>query len=134
MAEKGREILISVNDAGVWKTVGCMRTQSISINNEEVDISSTCSLEEWRTLLEGAGIRTANMTGNGMFSSGEGQTYMVNAALTGSIEEMRMFVPGLGTFQGDYLPATVEVTGEYNGAVQFNGSFSSAGQIVFTAV
>jgi predicted secreted protein len=59
---------------------------------------------------------------------------MIDAAMNGSIERMRFLVPNFGTFEGPYYPTTIEVTGEYNGAVQYNGSYGSAGTVVFTAV
>lgn len=135
VAQKGRDILIQVEIEGVPTAIGCMRTQSISINNEEVDISCTDSEDSFGELLGGgAGIRTVSMTGNGIFTEGTGQTYAIESALAGNIEAMSFFVPGLGTFEGNFYPSTMEITGEYNNSVQFNGTFRNAGPVTFTSV
>ncbi|RME64310.1 MAG: hypothetical protein D6782_08530 [Alphaproteobacteria bacterium] len=59
-AEKGSAFLLKISDGGapaVFTTVGGMRTTSLAINAEAVDITNKES-GGWRALLGGAGVQT----------------------------------------------------------------------------
>lgn len=113
-----------------FKTIGGMRSNSMSINNEQVDVTDKGDTP-WRQLLQ-CGIRSMEMSGSGIFSDNDVITKMVQDAIDGAIVQLKLISGRGDSFQGDFLVATCERNGEYNGAEQFSLSFPSAGTIAYT--
>lgn len=133
-AQKGKEILIKVdtNGAGVFGTVGGMRSKSISLNKETVDVTDSDSVDQWRELLSGAGVKSASITGSGVFKDSANENVIRTNFLTDVIALYQFIVPGFGTFQGLFDITSLEYSGEYNGEAQFSMGFESAGPLTFT--
>ena len=68
-AQKGKDLLLKVDStgAGVYTTVAGLRTKSLAINAETVDITHSESAGQWRELLAGAGAKSARVSGSGVF-------------------------------------------------------------------
>lgn len=136
MAEQcGSAILISFKDSGgTYRVVSGLRTQSISLNAEAVDVTSSSSVGRWRTYLDGCGIRSATMSGNGPFNDDLGQNAVLDSVMNNQLREAKILVPGLGTFEGMWKVTSLELSGEHNDAVQYSQTYESAGEITYTAV
>ena len=134
-AQKGKSILIKVDTdgAGDFETIGGMRSKSITLNKETVDVTDSDSVLQWRELLGGAGVKTCSISGSGVFKDSATEGLILTNFNTDVIAEYQFIVPALGTFEGLFDITSVEYSGEYNGEAQFSMSFESAGQITFTA-
>ena len=68
-AQKGRDLLLKVDadGLGAFQTVAGLRSHALAFNAERVDITNQESAGAWRELLEGAGLKSANIRGSGIF-------------------------------------------------------------------
>jgi TP901-1 family phage major tail protein len=117
--------------SAVMTTVAGMRTKSLSVNSEIVDVSDSGSTGEWRELLANAGIKTVAIKGSGVFKDSNAETALVALVLAGTIQAYEFVYPGLGTFSGSFQVSQCELAGEYKGEATFSFSFESAGVITF---
>lgn len=128
-AQKGRDILIKIGDGSspaTFTTIGGIRSKTIRINNESVDIT-TDNTAPWRQLLESAGIQSLSLSGSGVFEDDTAINTMEDHAMANSHAEFQ-FVFG----NGDIIQAVCQITtfeyaGEHNGEQTFNVSLESAG-------
>jgi TP901-1 family phage major tail protein len=134
-AQKGKSILIKVDSdgAGTFVTVGGMRSKSITINKETVDVTDSDSAGQWRELLAGAGVKSISLSGSGVFKDSASEGKVREYFFDDTMPEMQLIVPDFGTFEGPFDIPTLEYSGEYNGEAQFSMSFESAGEVTFTA-
>ena len=54
-AQKGKDLLLKVDNSGTFLTVAGLRSRRIAFNAETVDITDAESTGRWRELLGGAG-------------------------------------------------------------------------------
>ena len=130
-AQRGKDVLIRTIVSAAMTSVAGMRTKTLAINSETVDVSDSNSVSEWRELLANAGIKSLNITGAGVFKDSAGEAVLVAAALSANFLSMEFVYPGLGTFAGDFQISQCELSGEYNGEAAFSFTFESAGVITF---
>jgi phage major tail protein, TP901-1 family len=134
-AQKGSDILIKVDSDGLgtFVTIGGMRSKSISFNAETVDVSDSDSVNKWRELLEGAGLKSATITGSGVFKDSAGEEDVRGYFFTGAIEEYQFIVPDFGTVEGLFQVTSLDYAGEHNGEATYSMTFESAGELTWTA-
>lgn len=134
-AQCGSAMIISLKDeGGTYRVVGGLRTKSISINAEGVDITNSDSAGRWRQYLDGCGIRSASMSGDGPFNSTDlGQGAGIEAVMSNEIREGKILIPDFGVFEGFWKITQLELSGDHDDAVTFNQTYESAGEITFTA-
>lgn len=136
-AQKGRDILIKMGDGQpteTFTTIAGIRSRSVAINRENVDVTNSDSDTMWRELLADAGVRSMSVSGNGVYKSTAAEALVVTHMLTGTTHRnFEIIVPGLGKFAGPFHVASSELAGEYNGEVTHALSLESAAAITFTA-
>ena len=68
-AQKGKDLLLKIDSdgQGTFMTVAGLRSRTIAFNAETVDVTDQESSGQWRELLVGAGIKTARISGGGIF-------------------------------------------------------------------
>lgn len=130
-AQRGREVLIRTTVSAVMTTVAGMRTKTLAINSETVDVSDSDSTGQWRELLANAGIKSMTITGEGVFKDSNSEATLIAAALSGNLISMEFTFPGSGTFSGDFQVSQAELSGEYNGEATYSFTFESGGAITF---
>lgn len=133
-AQKGLSMLLKVDTTGggVFATIGGVQTASLSINNEQVDITSQDDTSRYRQLLAGAGVRSVSMSGEGVFKDDAAFTTANTYLLADTQNDWQCIVPDFGTYEGAFQ-VSIEFTGEHNGEQRFSISLESAGDITFTA-
>ncbi len=67
VAQKGKDLLLKVENDGTFLTVAGLRSKRLAFNAETVDITDAESAGRWRELLGGAGVQRASLTGAGIF-------------------------------------------------------------------
>jgi len=67
--QNGKDLLIKLDMVGdgSFETIAGLRASRISFNAETVDVTSLESVGGWRELLAGAGVKTASISGSGVF-------------------------------------------------------------------
>ena len=143
-AQKGLDMLLKMDISGTQTTVGGLRSTSITMNDEAVDVTNKDSLGT-RTLLAGAGVNSISISGSGVFTDSacevavraayqlQQNTTDGSSSQTPAFETFQFLIPNLGTYTGSFMIASIEYSGEFNGEVTYSMSFESAGYITFAA-
>ena len=134
---KGRELRIKVRTStgpDVFTVIGGIRTESMTINSETVDVTDKDG-NGWRELLEGAGITSMSLKGSGVVSDDTVFTDHIMAAVMANTHVVLKIESGLGdVWQGTFAVPSAERAGEYNKEETFSITLESAGTITYTAV
>ena len=135
-AQKGKDLLLKVDSTGtgVFATVAGMRSRTLSLNSETVDITHAESAGRWRELLEGAGSKTARVTGSGVFKDAASDALIRAYVFNGTIRNWQVIVPDFGTIEGPFQITSLDFSGKYDGEVTFDLTLESAGQLSFTVI
>lgn len=84
-AQKGKDLLLKVEDGAGFVTVAGLRARRLAFNAQSVDVTDSESAGRWRELLEGAGVRRAGLTGSGLFKDAASDALVRAAFFAGSI-------------------------------------------------
>ena len=132
-AQKGKDLLLKMNDGGGYVTVAGLRSRKIAFNAETVDVTHAESADRWRELLEGAGVKRASVSGRGLFKDAASDALVRQAFFDGAINACQVVVPDFGIIEGLFQISSLEFSGEHNGEVTFDLGLESAGALTFTA-
>jgi len=134
-AQKGKDLLLKVDTdgAGSYATVAGLRARSLSFNAAPVDVTDQESAGRWRELLGGAGIRTARISGAGIFKDASTDETLRSYFFNGTIRNWQVIVPELGTVEGAFQISGLDYSGQHDGEVTFDMSLESAGALSFSA-
>ena len=133
-AQKGKDLLVRIDNGAGYITVAGLRSRRIAFNAELVDITHAESVDRWRELLAGAGVRRASVSGRGLFKDAASDAMVRQAFFDGAIYNCQVVVPDFGTIQGLFQIASLEFSGEHNGEVTFDIALESAGALTFAAL
>lgn len=132
----GRAMVVKIDDgAGTQINLCGLNAKTISINTNSIDATTPdCTTPGgilWRETLAGA--KSVDVSGDGIFedSAAEIQLNAIAMAADNSTD-MEIVVPDFGTYAGAFR-ATLEMSGDTEGALTFSGSFESTGAVTFTA-
>lgn len=137
VAQKGRFLILKLGDGGdpeSFTTIAAGTTNAMTINNESVDISNKTAGAQ-RQLLEGAGITSMSTTMSGVFTVDTQQDLLEEAAFGNTHNNFQIVIPDGAsniTYEGSFMVASFAFTGEHNGAVTFEATLESAGDITRT--
>jgi TP901-1 family phage major tail protein len=132
VAQKGKDLLLKIDNAGSFVTVAGLRSKRIAFNSETVDITDQDSAGRWRELLAGAGVQRAAVSGSGIFKDAQSDALMRQRFFAGEIAEWQLAVPDFGTVEGPFQITSLEYTGSHDGEVTFEVALESAGPVSFT--
>ncbi len=133
-AQKGKDVLLKVDNGGSPVTVAGLRTRRLTFNAQSVDVTNSESVGRWRELLEGVGVRHASINGNGIFKNEASAAYCQQVFFNGSILNWQILIPNFGTVAGLFQMVSLDYRGDHTGEVTFDMSMESAGPITFTPV
>ena len=138
-AQKGKDVLIKIGaaptgaaSADSYTTVAGLRSTSIALNDEPVDITNKDSSGA-RTLLAGAGVNSISVTGSGVFLDHSSEATLRTAMGASDFHNFEVIIPDFGTYQGEFMLATLSYSGEYNGETNYDFTLESSGTIAYTA-
>lgn len=133
--QKGRDILLKIAGAGGgFVTVAGLRARTIALNARTVDATDGDSAGRWRELLAGAGVKSAAVSGQGIFRDAEADALIREAFFSQAAQTWRLIVPDFGQLEGPFLVSALEYAGEHEGEAAFAISLASAGEITFEAL
>ena len=134
--QSGKDLLIKldVTGAGQFETIAGLRATRISFNAETVDVTSLESQGGWRELLGGAGVRSASLSGSGVFKDEATDERARQIFFDGEVPDFQVIIPDFGIVQGPFMITSVEYAGSHNGEATYELSMASAGALSFTAL
>ena len=135
-AQKGRDLLLKIDTTGggSFQTVAGLRANALSFNAESVDVTHQESAGAWRELLAGAGLKSANVRGQGIFKDAASDETIRGYFFNGTIRRWQVIVPDFGVIDGPFQITALEIAGRHDAEITFELALESAGELTFTAV
>ncbi len=135
VAQNGKDLLIKVDmhTNGTFETVAGLRATRVSFNAETVDVTSLESQGGWRELLAGAGVRSAAISGSGVFKDETTDERTRQLFFDGETPDFQVIIPDFGIVQGPFQVSGLEYSGNHNGEATYELTLASAGALSFTA-
>jgi|TARA_B110000908_G_C10230857_1_gene440506 TP901-1 family phage major tail protein len=136
VAQNGKDLLIKVDmtSDGQFETIAGLRATRVSFNAETVDVTSLESQGGWRELLSGAGVRSAAISGSGVFKDEGTDERARQLFFDGETPDFQVIIPDFGIVEGPFQVTAVEYSGSHNGEATYELSLASAGALAFTAL
>lgn len=134
-AQKGRLLVLKIGDGAtseVFTTVAGLRANSLTINNEMVDVTTKDDLG-WRKLLEGVSFKSMSLSGSGLIQDSANRVAVTGKALSGSIDNYEIYFEDGDKFAGAFQCTSAEITGNHDGAEEYSISLESSGTVTYTA-
>jgi len=134
-AQNGKDLLVKIDMTGdgLFETAAGLRATRISFNAESVDVTSLESQGGWRELLGGAGVKSASISGSGVFKDDATDERCRQIFFDGETPDFQVIIPDFGTIEGPFQITSVEYAGSHNGEATYELSLASAGLLTFTA-
>lgn len=134
--QNGKDLLIKVDLIGdnQFVTVAGLRATKIAFNAETVDVTSLDSAGGWRELLAGAGVKSAQISGSGVFRDANTDERARQIFFDAEMPNFQVVIPSFGVVQGPFQITAIEYSGNHNGEATYDMSFASAGFLTFTAL
>ena len=132
-AQKGAALLLKINTtSSTYVTIGGLRSTSITLNDEAVDVTNKDSSGN-RTLLADGGVFSLSVSGSGVFTDSAAEEALRTAMNASTFKNFEIIIPDFGTYQGAFMVASLEYAGEFNGEVTYSVTLESSGAITYTA-
>lgn len=134
--QNGRDLLIKMDMTGdgQFTTVAGLRASRLSFNAETVEVTSLDSQGGWRELLGGAGVKSAAVSGAGVFRDADTDARARQLFFDGEVPRCQVIVPDFGVVEGPFQITGLEYAGSHNGEATYEITLASAGALVFTAL
>lgn len=135
-AQNGKDLLIKIDmtGGGLFETVAGLRATRLSFNAEAVDVTSLESQGGWRELLGGAGVKSAGVSGSGVFRDASSDERARQIFFDGETPAFQVIIPDFGIVEGPFQITAIEYSGSYNGEATYEMAMASAGALSFTAL
>ena len=133
-AQKGKDLLIKIDDGGSYVTIAGLRARRLAFNAEAVDITDAESAGRWRELLGGAGVQRASLSGGGLFKDQTSDALARAVFFAGEIRDWQVTIPDFGTVTGPFQITALDYAGRHDGEMTFEIALESAGALAFAAV
>ena len=138
-AGKGSSFLLKDNSTGTPATIGGLRSTSMTINGEAVDITTKDSNafissgnDKARDLLQGGGVRSMTISASGVFTDSSTENNIRGFAFDGSIQNYDLVFSDGSKISGAFLITSYERAGEFNGEETYSLTLESSNTITFT--
>ena len=131
--QAGKDLLVKVDMTtdGNFETLAGLRATRISFNAEAVDVTALDSAGGWRELLAGAGVRSAGISGSGVFRDAATDERARQLLFDGLTPDFQVVIPEFGIVEGPFQVTSLEYAGQLNGEATYELSLASAGQLQF---
>lgn len=132
-AQNGRDLLVKVDVSGdgTFVTMAGLRATRVSFNAETVDVTSLESQGGWRELLAGAGVKSASISGSGVFKDDATDARARQIFFDAEMPDFQVIIPDFGRVEGPFQLTSLEYAGSFNGEATYEVALSSAGELTF---
>ena len=133
--QNGKDLLVKIDLTGTgnFETVAGLRATRVSFNAESVDVTSLESAGGWREVLAGAGVKSASISGSGIFRDEASDERARQIFFDGETPDFQVVIPDFGVVEGPFQVGSIEYAGTHDGEATYELSLASAGQLTFTA-
>jgi TP901-1 family phage major tail protein len=133
--QNGKDLLIKIDTtgAGAWQTLAGLRATRLSFNASQVDVTSLESTGGWRELLSGAGVKSAAISGAGVFRDAASDAAARQMFFDGETPQMQVIIPDFGTIEGAFQIGSIDYAGNHDGEASYDIALNSAGALSFVA-
>lgn len=134
--QNGKDLLIKVDmiGDGQFETIAGLRATRLSFNTETVDVTSLESAGGWRELLAGAGVKSASISGSGVFRDASTDERARQIFFDAEMPDFQVVVPDFGVVEGPFQITAIEYAGSHNGEATYEMTLASAGALSFVAL
>lgn len=135
--QKGRDVLIKIGDGGApeaFVTIAGIRAKTISLNARTIDGTSGESPDAWRELIAGAGVKSASVSGAGVFKDAESDVLIQQTFFSQAARVFQLLIPDFGVLEGPFLIEALDYSGDHDGEAAFAITLASAGALTFEAL
>ena len=134
--QNGKDLLVKIDltGDGNFQTVAGLRATRVSLNAESVDVTSLESAGGWRELLAGAGVKSASISGSGIFRDAASDARMRQIFFDGEMPDFQVVIPDFGTIEGRFQVTGIEYGGTHDGEATYELSLASGGRLDFVAL
>ena len=135
-AQNGKDLLVKVdmNGNGQFETIAGLRATRVSFNAESVDVTSLESQGGWRELLSGAGVKSAAISGSGVFKDSNTDERARQLFFDAETPNFQVIIPDFGIVEGAFQVTSIEYAGSHNGEATYELAMASASALSFTAL
>ena len=134
--QSGKDLLVKLDmtGSGTFETIAGLRATRVGFNAETVDVTSLESQGGWRELLAGAGVKSASISGSGVFRDVATDARARQIFFDGEVPEFQVIIPSFGVIEGPFQITAIEYAGSHNGEATYELTMASAGVMTFTAL
>ncbi|AVX05135.1 phage major tail protein, TP901-1 family [Maritalea myrionectae] len=135
-AQSGKDMLLKLDETGTGSfiTVAGIRSRQLAFNAQSIDTTDSQSAGQWRELLQGGGVKTASLSGSGIFKDATSDAKIRELFFAGTVRDWQVIVPDFGTIEGKFQITALEFAANHNGEVTFDVALESAGEITFAVI
>ena len=132
-AQMGKDILLKLDETGggSFVTVAGVRASRLSFNADTVDVTTAGSAGHWRELLAGAGVKSASVSGSGVFKDQASDASLRRVFFDDATPAFEIVIPDFGTVAGAFQVTSLEYAGNHDGEATFEIALASAGEVTF---
>ena len=134
-AKAGKDLLLKIGDGGSptenFTTIGGLRTSSIKVGAEVIDVTSLDS-NQFQTLLASAGVLKLSLSGSGVFTDATTLDQMMTDMMNQTIRNFQLVDVGSGKkFAGGFKITGLDRGGTYNKEQTYQVSMESSGTFTY---
>ena len=136
-AQKGKDLLIKIGDGAdpeSFTTVAGLRATTLAFNAKPIDVTNADSAEQWREILSGGGVKSATLSGSGVFKDAASDAALRTAFFNQSCPNYQVVIPSFGTVTGAFKLTALSYDGPYDGELKLSLSLASAGALTFASL
>jgi TP901-1 family phage major tail protein len=135
-AQSGKDMLLKLDEtgSGSFITVAGIRSRQLAFNAQSIDTTDSQSAGQWRELLQGGGVKTASLSGSGIFKDAQSDARIRELFFAGQVRDWQVVIPDFGTIEGKFQITALEFAANHSGEVTFDVALESAGEISFGAL
>ncbi|WPY95076.1 phage major tail protein, TP901-1 family [Limimaricola variabilis] len=133
-AQNGRDLLLKIDMTGdgLFETMAGLRATRLTLNAQSIDVTHLGS-GGWREVLGGAGVRSAAISGSGVFRDADTDARARQIFFDGETPDFQVVIPDFGTMTGRFHIASIDYAGSHDGEASFEIALVSAGPLAFEA-
>lgn len=127
-AESGRDLRIEYDPGAGFAVVAGARTDSLTFNNEMIDITDKDD-SGVRNLLDDIAVKSMSLSVTGVATVSTFAALAQAAAATAALHDFRVAFGSFATYTGSFFITSFEATGEQADTITFTMSLESSGTI-----
>ncbi|UOK71712.1 phage tail tube protein [Ancylobacter polymorphus] len=133
--QNARELVIKRYNGSTFDFVCGIRTRSMPISNAQIDTTVPDCTNPSAPISATAmpGRQTLSFTGDGLFDNAQIGKSVADDARTQAITDYQIIVPGYGTFEGPFMVADFEFSGDMEDPLAFSATWVPTESPAFTA-